>query len=138
MGYEMSIEVLDGEFPAYLWMQAHGDSLVEAALQCDVVEWQWRHFDWGTVLEMDFTDENGWERFRANAGVQAALDAVPDRVSGLLIYRGRGGTSAPREPRRPRPLAGAGAAALEFPDEWTFEPLPEPPRTIQPEPVAFG
>jgi len=136
MGYEMSIEVLDGEFPAYLWMQAHGDSLIEAALHYDVIEWQWRHFDWGTVLEMDFADENSWERFRANPAVQAALDAVPDRVSGLLIYRGRGGTSAPREPRRPRPLAGAGAAALEFPDEWTFEPVGEPALHIGVEAVA--
>ena len=36
MAYEMSIEVLDGEFPAQIWMEAHGDRLVEAALQCGV------------------------------------------------------------------------------------------------------
>ena len=90
VAYEMSIEVLDGDFPAWLWAEAHGDSLIEAA-----------------------------------------LDAVPDRFSGLLIYRGRGGASAPREPRRPRPFAGAGAAALEFPGEWVFEPVPEPPRTAR-------
>ncbi len=75
-------------------------------------------------------DEADWERFRAHPGVQAALDAVPDRISGLMIYRGRGGTSAPREPRRPRPFAGAGAAALEFPDEWVFEPAPAPPAVV--------
>lgn len=123
----MSIEVLDGEFSAQLWMEARGDTLVEVALQCNVIEWHWQHFGWGTVLEMSFADEADWEQFRANPAVQAALDAVPDRVSGLMIYRGRGGTAAPREPRRPRPLAGAGATALEFPDEWVFEPAPTPP-----------
>ena len=120
VAFEMSIEVLDGDFAAWLWAEAHGDSLVEAALQCHVVEWRWHHF----------ADEADWERFRASTAVQAALDAVPDRFSGLLIYRGRGGASAPREPRRPRPFAGAGAAALEFPGEWVFEPLPEPPRRM--------
>ena len=82
------------------------------------------------VLELDFANEDDWDRFRASTAVQAALDAVPDRYSGLLIYRGRGGASAPREPRRPRPIAGAGAAALEFPGEWTFEPVAEPPRRM--------
>ena len=122
----MSIEVLDGEFPAWRWAEAHGDSLVEAALQCDVIEWRWHHLDWGVVLEVDFANESGWDCFRAGTAVQAALDAVPDRFSGLLIYRGRGGTSAPREPRRPRPIVGAGAAALDFPDEWVFEPAADP------------
>ena len=106
MAYEMSIEVLDGEFPARLWVEAHGDSLVEAALQCGVIEWRWQHFDWGVVLEIDFAEESGWEQFRASTAVQAALDAVPDRFSGLLIYRGKGGSSAPRMPRRPLPRSG--------------------------------
>ncbi len=123
----MSIEVLDGEFPAHLWVEAHGDSLIEAALQFGGMEWRWQHFPWGAVLEIDFADESGWDRFRASPAVQAALDAVPDRFSGLLIYRGRGGTSAPRVPRKPLPKAGAGAVALEFSDEWTFEPAAPPP-----------
>jgi hypothetical protein len=126
----MSIEVLDGDFPAWVWAEAHGDSLIEAALQCRVIEWRWYQLTWGTVLELQFADETDWELFRASTAVQAALDAVPDRFSGLLIYRGRGGASAPREPRRPRPFAGAGAVALEFPGEWAFEPLPEPPRRL--------
>jgi hypothetical protein len=52
--------------------------------------------------------------------VRAALDAVPDRVNGLLIYRGRGGGAGvpSRKPRRP----SAGAGALELP-----EPMPERP-----------
>ena len=131
MAYEWSIEVLDGEFPARLWVDAHGDRLIEAALHCGVVEWRWHELDWGVVLELDFEEESGWERFRASLAVQAALDAVPDRFSGLLIYRGRGGSASPRMPRRPRPRSGAGAVALEFPGEWFFEPLLEPPPSIQ-------
>ena len=127
----MSIEVLDGDFPAWLWMEAHGDRLVEAALQCHVIDFQWHRLDWGVVVELDFADEADWERFRASAAVRAALDAVPDRFSGLLIYRGRGGTAAPREPRRPRPIAGAGAATLEFPSEWRFEPAAVPPQMLR-------
>jgi hypothetical protein len=126
----MSIEVLDGEFSARLWVEAHGDSLIEAALHHGVIEWNWRHFHWGSVLEVEFAGEDAWERFRVSPAVVAALDAVPDRVSGLLIYRGRGGTSAPREPRRPRPIAGAGAMALDFPGEWTFEPAGAPPQLV--------
>ena len=108
----MSIEVLDGEFSASMWMQAYGDSLVEAGLQYNLIEWDWQHFDWGTVLEMVFPDEEAWECFRANPAVQAALDAVPDRVSGLLIYRGRGRTSAPpRAPQAPPPGRGGSGGA---------------------------
>jgi hypothetical protein len=130
MAHEMSIEVLDGEFSARFWVDAYGDSVIAAALHHGVVDWNWQHFDWGSVLELAFADEAAWELFVSNAAVVAALDAVPDRVNGLLIYRGRGGTASQRQPRKPRPLAGAGAAALEFPGEWTFEPRPEPPLRI--------
>lgn len=133
----MSIEVLDGAFSARVWSEAHGDSLIEAALYHGVVDWTWNHLWWGSVLELEFADEASWELFRASPAVVAALDAVPDRLSGLLIYRGRGGTASPRQPRRPRPLSGAGAAALEFPREWTFEPLAEPPRTVEPRVLAL-
>jgi hypothetical protein len=34
--------------------------------------------------------EQQWQAFRDLPAVRAALDAVPDPVSGLLIYRGRG------------------------------------------------
>jgi hypothetical protein len=47
--------------------------------------------------------------------VQAALDAVPDPVNGLLVYRGRGGGAGSVSPRKPRPSAGAGAMALPEP-----------------------
>jgi hypothetical protein len=63
--------------------------------------------------------------------VRAALDAVPDPVNGLLIYPGRGGSSGRVQPRRPRPIAGAGAAPL--PEEPVQESLRlmtgEPPAT---------
>jgi hypothetical protein len=49
--------------------------------------------------------------------VQAALDAVPDPVNGLLVYRGRGGGAGSVSPRRPRPGAGAGAMALPEPGD---------------------
>ena len=133
----MSIEVLDGEFPARFWAEAHGDRLIEAGLHHGLIEWSWRHLHWGSVLELEFLSEDAWERFRGDPAVAAALDAVPDRVGGLLIYRGRGGTASPRQPRRPRPLSGAGAAALEFPSEWTFQPLAEPPRTLEARPLAL-
>jgi hypothetical protein len=66
------------------------------------------------VFEVCFPDDASWEVFRDLPQVRAALDAVPDRVNGLLIYRGRGGGSG-RPSRRPRrPSAGAGA--LELPE----------------------
>jgi len=52
--------------------------------------------------------------------VRTALDSVPDPVGGLLVYRGRGGSSGASFPRRPRPLAGSGAAALPLPTEEDF------------------
>ena len=118
----MSIEVFDGTSGAGLWADAHGDDLVETALLEGAVDWEWHRTSWGVVFEIAFEDDQAWERFRANPAVQAALDAVPDPVSGLLIYKGRGGSSGSRQPRKPRPLIGSGAAALPLPleldDEW--------------------
>lgn len=119
----MSIEVLDGDgvqatqargYPASLWAEAHGDNVVQAAILHGAVDWGLHHHRWGVVLEFSFVDEDQWERFRDDAAVAAALEAVPN-PDGVLIYRGRGGSSSPREPRRPRPLAGAGAAAVPLP-----------------------
>jgi hypothetical protein len=123
----MSIEVLDGQYPASLWAEAHGDSLIQAALLHGATDWRVHHLRWGVVLELGFTNQDQWERFRADAGVEAALDAVPN-ADGLLIYRGWGGSSSPREPRRPRPLAGAGAAALPLPLDDIFVEALEPAR----------
>ena len=120
-----SIEVLDGEFSAARWHEAHGSFLVEAAISLGVEDWSWVNTRWGVVFELAFADERSWLAFRALPAVQAALDAVPDSVNGLLIYSGRGGSSGRAARRRPRPHLGSGAAAL--PDPVTEPPLPRPP-----------
>jgi len=119
----MSIEVLNGAIPATRWKDAHGRFLVEAAVTHGARDWSWFLRDWGVILEVAFADEADWARFRELPAVQAALDAVPDPVNGLLIYPGRGGGSGRVVPRRPRPRAGAGAAALPTPVEQ-LPPLP--------------
>lgn len=112
-----SIEVFDGPFAASLWADAHGDSLVETALQSGAADWEWHRTTWGVVFEAAFADEQAWERFRLTTAVQAALDAVPDPVTGVLVYRGRGGSAGKRQPRKPRPLIGSGSAALPMPED---------------------
>ena len=116
----MSIEVIDGASSARQWSETHGDPLVVTALLHGARDWNWHHHSWGVVLELEFTDEDQWERFRASTTTQAALDAVPDPVTGLIVYRGRGGSSSARDPRKPRPLVGSGAAALPLPLEDIF------------------
>jgi len=121
----MSIEVLDGASSASLWAEAHGDALIEAAFTGGATDWGWHRHTWGVVLELSFVDEAAWDRFRARAAVDAALEAVPDPVSGLIVYRGRGGNAGRGEPRRPRPLIGSGAASLPLPIavEWVGDEL---------------
>jgi hypothetical protein len=116
-----SIEVLDGASSASLWSEAHGDVLVESAFLAGASDWNWHRHTWGVVLELAFENEQAWERFRGLPAVQAALDAVPDPVSGLIVYRGRGGSAGMPEPRKPRPLVGSGSAALPLPWELTSE-----------------
>jgi hypothetical protein len=113
----MSIEVLDGPRSARSWKDAYGDSVTEAALGRGALFWDWRGTRWGVVFEVAFRDEDAWDVFRALPAVRAALDAVPDPVNGLLIYRGRGGTAGRPAPRKPRPLVGAGAVALPEPTD---------------------
>ena len=88
-------------------------------------DWRWHHHDWGVVFEVEVDDEDAWDAFRHLPAVQAALDAVPDPVHGLLIYPGRGGSSGRVAPRRILPRTGAGAAARPRPPE---ELLPGPAR----------
>ena len=57
------------------------------------------------VFEICFETEQQWERFRGLAAVHAALDGVPDPVSGLLVYRGPGRRS--RDPGAAQAEAGA-------------------------------
>ena len=116
-----SIEVFDGASSAARWADVHGDALLESALTYGAKDWTWHHHSWGVVLELEFADTKAWDNWRALVNVQAALDAVPDPISGLIVYRGRGGSSGATRPRRPRPLLGSGAAALPLPWEWQEE-----------------
>jgi hypothetical protein len=126
MGQWFSIEVLDGAYSAAGWAEAFGDSLVTEALFRGATNWEWHRHPWGAVFEVEFAHDEAWSAFRESLAVQTALDAVPDPVSGLIIYRGRGGSAGGREPRRPRPLAGCGAAALPLP--LAEDLFPAPPR----------
>jgi hypothetical protein len=110
-----SIEVLHGDFPAFRWQQEHDSELIEAALTNGARDGKWHADQWGVAFEVLFDTEDQWLAFRALPAVRAALDAVPDPVNGLLIYRGRGGGSSVRQPRRPRPSPAAGAMALPEP-----------------------
>ena len=114
----LAIEVFDGAFPASMWRRAHDDFLAEAALTNGASVVDWHTTRWGVVVEIAFGTDEQVERFRGLPAVRAALDAVPDPVSGLLVYRGRGGGAGAGVLRRPRPLPVAGAAALP-------EPAPE-------------
>jgi hypothetical protein len=131
MAQWFSIEVLDGTYSASGWAEAFGDALVTDALASGATDWDWHRHSWGMVFEIEFEAEEDWARFRDRLGVQTALEAVPDPVSGLIIYRGRGGSAGGREPRKPRPLAGCGAAALPVPllDEQ-YAVFPDPPRRL--------
>ena len=110
-----SIEVFDGSSSARAWKEAYGDAVVAAAHTEGLSNWMWREFSWGVVLEVELPDEFAWTSLLAAAAVRAALDAVPDPVRGLSVHRGRGGSAGVPHPRRPRPLAGAGAVALPEP-----------------------
>ena len=121
----LTIEVIDAEVPASSWRRAHDDFLSEAALTNGASAVDWHTTRWGVVVEIAFATDAQLERFRGLPAVRAALDAVPDPVSGLLVYRGRGGgagASVPRRPR-PRPIADAAAPPEPAPDEFLGEDL---------------
>jgi hypothetical protein len=69
----------------------------------------------GVVFEVAFAEYEAWTAFRNLPVVRAAFDAAPDPINGVTVYQGRGGTSGSRVPRKPKPIAGAGAAALPEP-----------------------
>ena len=114
-----SIEVLHGEVSAFRWQEQHDSALIEAALTNGVRDGAWHADRWGVVFEVLFDTEEQWEAFRSLPVVRAALDAVPDPVNGLLIYRGRGGGAGAREPRRPTPAPSSAAVS---PPEPADEP----------------
>ncbi len=89
-----SIEVFDSQIQAALrWKDSYRDSDCRSGDHVGCHDWQWIEHKAGVVFEVSFADEESWERFRARPGVQAALDGAPDPVSGVLVYRGRGGSA---------------------------------------------
>jgi hypothetical protein len=113
----LTVEVVDAAVPASGWQRAHGEQLVETAVTSGAVYWDWHETRWGVVLELVFPDTERLDLFRRSPALLAALDAAPDPVHGLAVYRGRGGTAGAREPRHPRPLSSSGGAAWPPPDD---------------------
>jgi hypothetical protein len=113
-----SIEVFDSQIQAALrWKDSYRAQLVESAITSGAVELAWIEHRAGVVFEVCFPDEANWDVFRGLPAVISALDGVPDPVSGLLVYKGRGGGAGARKPKRPKPPAGAGAITLPEPVE---------------------
>jgi hypothetical protein len=109
-----SIEVFSGDkLPASGWRYAYEDDLTEAAITHGALYYEWHDTEYGVIFELLFGTDAQWEAFRALPAVRAALDAVPDPVNGLLVYRGRGGAAGGRKPRKPKPAPGAAALELE-------------------------
>jgi hypothetical protein len=108
-----SIEVFNTpQQSARAWREAHGMTLVEAAITNGAYDWAWRVHGWGVVFEIGFRSDDRWPVYRDLPAVRAALDAVPDPARGVIVYPGRGGSAATSEPRRPRPVIGAGGAEI--------------------------
>ena len=113
-----AIEVLNGDASASWWHDEHASELLEAALTNGARDASWHRHRWGVSFEVLFESEEQWEAFRNLPAVRAALDAVPDPVNGLLIYRGRGGGAGSRMPRKPkRPPASGAMELVEGPAE---------------------
>jgi len=89
-----SIEVRHGEVSAFRWQERHDAALIKAALASGVRDGVWHADRRGVVFQVLFNTEEQWEAFLGLPAVQAALAAVPDPVSGLLIYRGGGAGAA--------------------------------------------
>lgn len=127
-----TIEVADGpRLSARAWRRAHGELLIEAAVTHGAQDWTWVVREWGVLLEITFRDEGDWLRFHGTPAVQAALDSAPDPVSGMWVYSGRGGSSAARMPRYPKPRRLSDGAPLP-------EPEPEPSPRQQPLGLRHG
>jgi len=129
----ITIEVFDGATSSAAgWAQAWRNRLVEAAVTGGAVFWDDHAHSWGVVLEFTFDDERRRDAFRQAPVLLAALDAVPDPLTGVLVYPHRGGGDGMRQPRRPRPARGGGSAELPIPDPDADRVVPctaEPPAT---------
>jgi hypothetical protein len=127
-----SIEVFDGSSSASVWAEVHGDVLMEAALTTGATDWTWHRHSWGVAFEVAFEDASYWETYCSLPAVRTALDAVPDPLTGLIVYRGRGGSAGSSMPRKPKPLVGSGSAALPLPWELGIEDLTSVWSLLQP------
>src|ERR1700744_92355 len=116
-----SIEVFHADLSARQWKISYENALVEAALAHGALNWVWHEPRTGVVLELEFRDDAAWETYRNLPAVRAALDAAPDPVNGLIVYRGRGGASGSRWAR-----PGAGRDRGATPDRVV------PPRPVTP------
>ena len=113
-----TVEVFSGEkLPASGWRYAYEDELTEAAITHGALYYEWHDSEYGVIFEVLFPSDVQWEAFRDLPAVRAALDAVPDPVNGLIIYRGRGGAAGSTKPRKPKPAPSAAALELEEPKE---------------------
>jgi hypothetical protein len=122
-----SIEV-HGEPSAAHWKDAYSSSLIESAISNGAVDWAWHEYRWGVVFEAAFDDQAQWEAFRALASVQAALDAAPDPINGLLAHPGGGGSSgAPSRQQQPPPLTATARVPAPAPPTTTATPEATPP-----------
>lgn len=130
-----SIEVLHGESSAFGWQREYDSALIEAALTNGALDGRWHADRWGVAFEVLFEHEEQWEAFRSLPLVRTCLDAVPDPVNGLLIYRGRGGGASTREPRRPKRPPAAGAMELPETIEDSYLDLTD---TSPPDSVTVG
>jgi hypothetical protein len=110
-----SIEVLDGMASASGWAEVWSDALIGTALAGGATDWSWHRHSWGVVFEVELADDAAWDTYRLQANVRAALDTVPDPLTGVIVYRGRGGSSGQSERRKPKPMIGSGSAALPLP-----------------------
>jgi hypothetical protein len=119
--YEIAIEILDAAFPASSWQRAWGDQLTTSAMSWSGLDWEWRHRTWGLIFLVAFPSQAEYEEWRKMPVVIAALDAVPDPVNGLVFHRGWGGTSGSGEPRKGKPLVGAGGAELPEPEDEALD-----------------
>jgi hypothetical protein len=111
-----TVEVFSADkMPASAWRYSYEDVLTEAAITHGALYWDWYDSQYGVVFEVCFATDAQWVEFRTLATVKGALDAVPDPVNGLLVYRGRGGAAGSRKPRKPKPAPGAAALELDEP-----------------------
>lgn len=117
----LTIEVFDADAAAWAWRDRHGQDLVSLALSTAATYWEWHEHRYGVALEVCFRDEDARELFRRLAAVRAALELAPDPVSGVLVYRGRGGGAGSAARLGPRPFRGEGAHALPVPVDDPLE-----------------